>query len=660
MSDMDPLYQEMKSSAEDMSAASSQMLLMLTADEFTDVTIPGYGPTPSFSRQLVLLSLKYIPLGPAYNSEADAQAAISAGTIKNGDHFYIRSSSNGTLASEYVNNSGVIQPTGKNMPSQKYIDDAMAQISNLLPLNQVSQFFVVGNPGGEFESVTDTDLLLDKDGYILRCIRDGAFTFFMPIKAKSINADSLSVSGTPVDPTAIPPAVVALNLTGLAEASTFLHPSQFQPGGEYEAWAAYSAIKLDKDNNFISYILNDTHYHLLPHKFRSVDTEALFLKGQNILDIIDAKTADRIPYTKTVSGKSQVFVFDRNSGQEYQVTDGTANETNPIIDDGGYLEWVSDSDPLVPGGKFYLDDAGIIRPMVSRSVLAGWGDSFMENPVFMNTLHAETGLAAYNFGKSGLRSTAVANRQGGSLFYCMPVGGVIPASGSVNLTPNVPGPDASASNGAMPPLKCRLAGVDGTFNWDGTQASFTRDVAGSTVNVSVLTPLYVYPITTAAVVGSTAAGVLYEKHVEAIHIITCGRNNTASVDEVVGSYVSMVNNMKPLGKKFVVCPQFTRGDEIHGTEGYARIAAINAGLKQMFPHNYCEINGVDLLQNFKNHYNPANATDVQNIADDTTPASLKYDTLHPSQTLQSNALYIGAEVNGRFVKDFIIYKGWIN
>ncbi|VED90876.1 Uncharacterised protein [Klebsiella pneumoniae] len=105
----------------------------------------------------------------------------------------------------------------------------------------------------------------------------------------------------------------------------------------------------------------------------------------------------------------------------------------------------------------------------------GWGDSFMENPVFMNTLHALTGLPAYNFGKSGLRSTAVAARQGGDPFYCMPVDGVIPASGTVNLIPNVPGPHASASNGAMASIKCQLAGVDGTFNWDGMQASFTRD-----------------------------------------------------------------------------------------------------------------------------------------------------------------------------------------
>lgn len=650
----------MKDAVEDLSESSVEMKQMMTADENTDVSIPGYGNKASFSKQLKQISQKYVPLGPQYNTLAEAQAAVTAGTIKNGDHIYIRGTTDATLADEYVNNSGTLQPTGRQMPSEKFINDALAQLSNLMPLNQTSKFFVVGVPGSEFEAISDTEILLDKDGYVIRAIRDGVYTFFMPVKTKQLATDSLTVGGVAVDPTAIPPAVVAVNLSGLAESSFFMHPSSFAPGGEFEAWANYSNILLDKDKNFLGYIKDGIQHWLLPYNLPALDTKQLSLNGVDILDIIDKKDANRIPYAKTVSGKSQVFLFDNTTGDQKQVTDGTANETNPLIDDGGFLEWTSDRDPLVPGGKFFLDSAGVIRPMISRSILAGWGDSFMENPVFMDTLHSLTGLTAYNFGKSGLRSTAVASRQGGAPFYCMPVGGVIPASGTVNLTPNGPGPDASASNGAMPALKCRLAGVEGTFNWDGTQASFTRDTAGSAVSVPVLTPLYVYPITTSSVSGSIAAGVLYEQHVEAIHIITCGRNNTASVDEVVNSYVSIVDNMKPRGKRFVACPQFTRGDEIRGTEGYARIAAINTGLKQEFPNHYCQINGVDLMQNFKNHYNPANATDVQNIADDTTPASLKYDTLHPSQTLQSGALYIGAQVNGSFVNDFIRLKGWVD
>ena len=96
------------------------------------------------------------------------------------------------------------------------------------------------------------------------------------------------------------------------------------------------------------------------------------------------------------------------------------------------------------------------------------------------------------------------------------------------------------------------------------------------------------------------AGVLYPEHDEAILILTCGRNNTTSVSEVVNNVKSIVSYLKPLGALPCICPQFTRGDETRGSAGYQRIHAINAGLKAAFPEYYCEIDGVDLLQNFKN------------------------------------------------------------
>lgn len=53
MSDMDPLYESMKGSAEDMSKAAVEMRTMMTADQNTDVNIKGYGAKPSFSKQIV-------------------------------------------------------------------------------------------------------------------------------------------------------------------------------------------------------------------------------------------------------------------------------------------------------------------------------------------------------------------------------------------------------------------------------------------------------------------------------------------------------------------------------------------------------------------------------------------------------------------------------
>lgn len=605
------------------------------------------------------IRLTLIPLGEQYATEADAQAAINNVTIPAGSYFYVRSTDDSALAVEYRNVSGTAQPTGRKMPSQDLLNQLTESLGFMLPLADTTRFFKAGVTGTAYEAINAEDIFIDAENNLQYWIKDGVRQYFLPVRVPTLEADTVLVDGIAVDPAAIPPAVLATNLLGLAQSSKYLDPEAFKPGGAYEAWAAYGNLWLDESQNIQSYTYEGALYLLLSLSVPELSAKTIRLDGEDLRDVIARRTETRLPFAEVVGGKSQIMLLNNQTGQLSQVTDGTANETDPVVDGGGVLSWTSDRDSSVPGGKFYLAESGKIHPVISRRVLAGWGDSFMENPVFMNTLHALTGLPAYNFGKSGLRSTAVAARQGGDPFYCMPVDGVIPASGTVNLIPNVPGPHASASNGAMAAIKCQLAGVDGTFNWDGVQASFTRDTAGSAKTVSVLTPLFVYPYTTADVLGSMPAGVLYPEHDEAILILTCGRNNTTSVSEVVNNVINTVNYLKPIGKLPCICPQFTRGDETRGSAGYQRIHAINAGLKAALPEFYCEIDGVDLLQNFKNHYNPANATDVQNIADDTTPASLKYDTLHPSQTLMSGALYVGAEVNANFVCQFLKHKGWV-
>ncbi|RRF43953.1 hypothetical protein EAO14_01710 [Klebsiella pneumoniae] len=240
--------------------------------------------------------------------------------------------------------------------------------------------------------------------------------YFLPVRVPTLEADTVLVDGIAVDPAAIPPAVLATNLLGLAQSSKFLDPEAFQPGGAYEGWEGYDNIWLDKSGNIQGYTREGTSYLLLPLSVPELSAKKIRLDGEDLRDVIARRTETRLPFTEMVDGKSQIMLLDNQTGQLSQVTDGTANETDPVVDGGGVLSWTSDRDSSVPGGKFYLAESGKIHPVISRRVLAGWGDSFMENPVFMNTLHALTGLPAYNFGKSGLRSTAVAARQGGDPF----------------------------------------------------------------------------------------------------------------------------------------------------------------------------------------------------------------------------------------------------
>lgn len=70
-----------------------------------------------------------IPLGQQYNTLAEAQAAVTAGTIKNGAYCYVRSSSVKDVADEYVNNGGTLVATGKSMPSSSFVKQVANQAS---------------------------------------------------------------------------------------------------------------------------------------------------------------------------------------------------------------------------------------------------------------------------------------------------------------------------------------------------------------------------------------------------------------------------------------------------------------------------------------------------------------------------------------------------
>ncbi|MCP5803689.1 hypothetical protein NL322_24015, partial [Klebsiella pneumoniae] len=61
-----------------------------------------------------------IPLSRQYMTLAAAQADIA--NIPEGSSTYVRSADGSSLADEYINNAGTLEPTGRSMPSQEYIN----------------------------------------------------------------------------------------------------------------------------------------------------------------------------------------------------------------------------------------------------------------------------------------------------------------------------------------------------------------------------------------------------------------------------------------------------------------------------------------------------------------------------------------------------------
>lgn len=347
----------------------------------------------------------------------------------------------------------------------------------------------------------------------------------------------------------------------------------------------------------------------------------------------------------TTMQRAQPYVNIGDSADQlrvYRLADGLAKDD--------LLEYfMANSDLRMVG------DIEIIPYNFSRSVTVV-GHSFCTSDVMSTELNRLLGTDIYNFARGGASDVEVAMSQEAITRQYAPVGGSIPASGSVALTPTEVGIFWNGATG-----KCIFGGVDGTFSTTlvnpgtgETQLVFTRDSAGSAVSVSTTATFAMRPYTRFNT-NTIPAGRKHSLHRDDIYIVWGGRNST-DYARYVSELHTMVANMHT--QRFVICPEFPYDTETTGTTGATNLAALNNNLKSAFPDNYCQISGVDLLQNFKSKYNPSYAGDVTDIANGITPRSLRADDLHPSETLQPNGLYVGAKVNADFIAQFIKSKGW--
>ena len=379
------------------------------------------------------------------------------------------------------------------------------------------------------------------------------------------------------------------------------------------------------------------------------------------IDVV--KSNPYVPYVKKDAlDNRQIHVQNVETFEEKVVTTSGDNHS-PVQFQQDAVMWQSSKDATVDSGLYYAQAPDFIEhPLSPRKILVGWGHSFINSDRFLKTLNDLTGLTTYNFGRSGLRSQGIAARQGSNKLKYKPVGGSIPASGSVVL--QVPSGDEpwwilanSSSHVSTGELIGTLAGVEGYLKYDGTNLTFYRSTAGSVVVVSDFTEFTVKNLTSEHT-NSVPSNTLFDQHDECIQIFWIGRNSVNPVT-VMPNLRKMISFLKTKTKKVVICPEFTSVTETTGTSNWNNVRDLNAAYKAEFPEFYCEIDGVDLLQNFINHANPDNPADVASVSSGTVPPSLTSDGLHPSKTLESGALHIGSDVNAEFVYQFLLMKGWI-
>ncbi|MDG9896353.1 hypothetical protein N7615_03325, partial [Klebsiella grimontii] len=93
-----------------------------------------------------------------YATLSTAQSDVSAGNILNGGYCWVRDSADSTLANEYINNGGTLEPTGRRMISKEYVDalvDAIYERIKPLQSSPDALFDIVSRNGLRLFKIDD-------------------------------------------------------------------------------------------------------------------------------------------------------------------------------------------------------------------------------------------------------------------------------------------------------------------------------------------------------------------------------------------------------------------------------------------------------------------------------------------------------------------------
>ncbi|EPD0249946.1 hypothetical protein ACR4WY_000286, partial [Escherichia coli] len=275
---------------------------------------------------------------------AAAQADADAGNIMVGSTAFYRSPDDSALAIEVINNGGTLEPTGRKMPSKKYVDDAIDPYSPLLNITQASEFF----PPDEYKDSGVEEAILDENKKILLS-RKGVEWFFQKIKTGEISADEFSaeiLSGNDI----LISGQSLLGIVPFLQASTFVDISEFSDSG-------YDSATFSENNRIIVGIKGTTIYFskivvddaviegsdfteikgvtdalsplpesvtfLSPDEYAdsgyisaSTSENLVVIESLKSSDLTNSGQPDYIAFSEEKGGYEQVFLFDRDTGQQ--------------------------------------------------------------------------------------------------------------------------------------------------------------------------------------------------------------------------------------------------------------------------------------------------------------------------------------------------------
>ena len=132
-----------------------------------------------------------------------------------------------------------------------------------------------------------------------------------------------------------------------------------------------------------------------------------------------------------------------------------------------------------------------------------------------------------------------------------------------------------------------------------------------------------------------------------VTVLWFGHNNITDPARIKADIASAIAALTPGNTHFVVVSLDNEATPrgIKGGADYPVVMQLNADLAAQYPGNFLDVRSA-LIR----HYDPRNAQDVQDVANDVVPSSLRYDEIHFRQE--------GSSLAASLIRDFILAHGW--
>jgi hypothetical protein len=242
--------------------------------------------------------------------------------------------------------------------------------------------------------------------------------------------------------------------------------------------------------------------------------------------------------------------------------------------------------------------------------VVAWGDSMTqgdEGNFDVNNYPTELGalltIPVVNEGVDGNVSTQIGVREGGVPTYATVVGGVIPASGAVQVTfPS--GYEPVTSEGPTNGTSGTILSVHGAVTYDSTTSTylFTRNTAG------LPTP----------VTGSPQF-IVDTPYANYLPVFWEGHNNFGAPSQIISDLKAQIATV-PSGQDYLVLSMTNdeKSSEWAGGTNYNQMMSDNQQMQALAGSHYLDIHEI-----LVNSYDPTQANDVTDFNHDEVPTSLR-------------------------------------